>query len=73
MSTGLNSMTGVILQDFIRPLRKKPISEASAALYMKIIVLIIGVGLLILAFVVDRLGGIIQVSKFFWSKEILNG
>lgn len=62
MSTGLNSMTGVILQDFIRPLRKKPMSEASAAFFMKIIVVVLGITLLILACVVDKLGGLIQVS-----------
>ncbi|KAK6622118.1 hypothetical protein RUM44_001925 [Polyplax serrata] len=62
MSTGLNSMTGVILQDFIRPLRKKPMSEASAAFFMKIIVVVLGITLLILACVVDKLGGLIQTS-----------
>lgn len=43
MSTGLNSMTGVIFEDLIRPMFKKPISEARASFIMKIIVTVIGV------------------------------
>lgn len=61
MSTGLNSMTGVILIDFIRPLCKEPLSEAKASFYMKIMVAVLGVIFVILAFVVDQLGALIQV------------
>lgn len=69
MSTGLNSMTGVILVDFIRPLYKKPISEAKASFYMKIMVVVLGCIFVALAFAVDQLGGLIQVNKelFFMS------
>lgn len=42
MSTGLNSMCGVIFEDLIRPAYKKPISERAASFIMKIIVVVIG-------------------------------
>lgn len=66
MSTGLNSMTGVILVDFIRPLRKKPLSEGQASFYMKIMVVVLGCIFVALAFAVDRLGGLIQVISIFF-------
>lgn len=55
-------MTGVILIDFIRPLLKEPLSEAKASFYMKIMVAVLGVIFVILAFVVDQLGALIQVN-----------
>ena len=61
MSTCLNSMTGVIFEDFIRPRLKRPISEARASFYMKVVVVIIGTITVVLASIVDKLGGIIQV------------
>lgn len=66
MSTGLNSMTGVILIDFIRPLCKKPLSEAQASFYMKIMVVVLGCVFVALAFAVDQLGGLIQVNFLFF-------
>ena len=56
-------MTGVIFEDFIRPHLKKPISEARASFYMKVMVVIIGTITVVLATIVDKLGGIIQVQK----------
>lgn len=42
MSTGLNSMCGVIFEDLIRPAYNKPITEKNASFIMKIIVVAIG-------------------------------
>lgn len=64
MSTGLNSMCGVILEDFIKPIYKKPISEARASFIMKLITVILGTIFTLLAFIVDKLGGLIQVCNF---------
>lgn len=64
MSTGLNSMCGVILEDFIKPAYNKPISEARASFIMKVITVLLGTICTLLAFVVDRLGGLIQVCYF---------
>ncbi|KAL0276709.1 UNVERIFIED_CONTAM: hypothetical protein PYX00_004222 [Menopon gallinae] len=62
MSTCLNSMTGVVFEDFVRPLFRKPVSDAKASFYMKVIVVLIGTVTVILATIVDKLGGIIQAS-----------
>lgn len=47
MSTGLNSMCGVIFEDLIRPAYNKPISEKTASFIMKIIVVVIGLFLFV--------------------------
>ncbi|CAG2057861.1 unnamed protein product, partial [Timema podura] len=62
-STGLNSMTGVIFEDLIRPMYKGPISESTASLIMKIVVAIIGTCCVGLVFLVDKLGTIVQAVK----------
>ncbi|KAJ9585535.1 hypothetical protein L9F63_002652, partial [Diploptera punctata] len=63
MSTGLNSMTGVIFEDLIRPAIKKPMSEARASLVMKVMVMIIGLICVALVFVVERMGTLVQAGK----------
>ena len=62
MSTGLNSMTGVIYEDMIKTAYKKPISEATASFIMKIIVVIIGIFCVAMVFVIEQLGTLIQVE-----------
>ncbi|CAG9768944.1 unnamed protein product [Ceutorhynchus assimilis] len=62
MSTGLNSMTGVIFEDLIKPKLKKPLTEAQASLLMKVIVVIIGTVCVGLVFVVEKLGTLIQAA-----------
>ncbi|KAK7792175.1 hypothetical protein R5R35_005133 [Gryllus longicercus] len=63
MSTGLNSMTGVIFQDLIRPHLKASISEAKASFIMKIIVVIIGSICVGAVFLVEKMGTLIQAGK----------
>lgn len=62
MSTGLNSMTGVIFEDLVKPRMKKPLTESQASLLMKIIVVIIGSICVALVFVVEKMGALIQAS-----------
>jgi solute carrier family 5 (sodium-coupled monocarboxylate transporter), member 8/12 len=63
----LNSMSGVILQDFVRPCwGKRPLSELAASTIMKVIVVLIGILCVSLVLVVDKLGAIIQVSAAIW-------
>lgn len=62
MSTGLNSMTGVIFEDLIKPRLKRPLSEGHASLLMKIIVVLIGFVCVGLVFVVEKLGTLIQAA-----------
>ncbi|KAJ3634046.1 hypothetical protein MTP99_010956 [Tenebrio molitor] len=62
MSTGLNSMTGVIFEDLIKPRIKKPLSEARASFLMKVIVVLIGSICVALVFVVEKMGALIQAT-----------
>ncbi|OWR53185.1 putative igf2 mRNA binding protein [Danaus plexippus plexippus] len=63
MSTGLNSLCGVIFEDLIRPAYNKPISERTASFIMKIIVVVIGGICVALVFLVEHMGALIQAGK----------
>ncbi|KAL6433376.1 hypothetical protein ACFW04_006496 [Cataglyphis niger] len=63
MSTGLNSMSGVIYEDMIKPCLRKPISNFGASLIMKATVVIIGAICVGLVFMVEKLSGLIQAGK----------
>ncbi|XP_058793324.1 sodium-coupled monocarboxylate transporter 1-like [Phymastichus coffea] len=63
MSTGLNSMSGVIYEDMIKPCLKKPMSDVGASRVMKITVVVIGVICVALVFLVEKLSGLIQAGK----------
>ncbi|CAH2103531.1 unnamed protein product [Euphydryas editha] len=63
MSTGLNSLCGVIFEDLIRPTYNKPISERTASFIMKIIVVVIGFICVALVFLVEHMGALIQAGK----------
>ncbi|KAG8232978.1 hypothetical protein J437_LFUL012625 [Ladona fulva] len=63
MSTMLNALTAMILEDFIRPYAKWKMTEKQASNLMKVIVLILGVICTALVFVVDKLGALIQASR----------
>ncbi|XP_030757152.1 sodium-coupled monocarboxylate transporter 2-like isoform X2 [Sitophilus oryzae] len=62
MSTGLNSMTGVIFEDLIKPRIKQPLTESQASFLMKLIVVIVGTICVALVFVVEKLGALIQAA-----------
>lgn len=67
MSTNLNSLSGVILQDFIKPcMGKRQMSEQTASTTMKLIVVVLGIFCTAMVFLVDKLGAIIQVSEVFY-------
>ncbi|XP_015430372.1 PREDICTED: sodium-coupled monocarboxylate transporter 2-like [Dufourea novaeangliae] len=63
MSTGLNSMSGVIYEDMIKPCLRDPISEVAASRIMKIMVVVIGTVCVAFVFLVEKLGGLIQVES----------
>lgn len=63
MSTGLNSMTGVIYEDMIKVLHRKPISDSDASAIMKIVVVLIGILCVVLVFIVGRMGTVIEVRN----------
>lgn len=63
MSTGLNSMTGVIFEDLIKPRCTSGMTELKASVIMKIIVFIIGLICIGLVFVVEKMGALVQASN----------
>ncbi|XP_011311839.1 sodium-coupled monocarboxylate transporter 1 [Fopius arisanus] len=56
LSTGLNSMAAVILEDFVKPWRKNPFSVRAADILMKLTVVVLGIICVGLVFVVEKAG-----------------
>lgn len=62
VATGLNSMSAVILHDFLRPVYITNISEENTTRFLKIIVLGLGILSLIAAYGATRMSGILHTS-----------
>ncbi|XP_046805699.1 sodium-coupled monocarboxylate transporter 1-like [Lucilia cuprina] len=63
LSTGLNSLAAVFLEDYIKPYRKTALSESQTAIIMRLIVVFVGVLSVALVFVVEYLGhAVLQLS-----------
>lgn len=56
LSTALNSMAAVFLEDYIKPLCKKPLTERQTAFTMRLCTVIIGTLSTTLVFGVERMG-----------------
>lgn len=65
MSTGLNCMSGLIYEDIIKPLLKKPLSAIAASRLMRALVVIIGLTCMGFVFLVEKLNSIFQVIIYF--------
>ena len=63
MSTSLNTIAGTIYEDFIHPLIPlNTLSEFHASLIIKTTVVILGVVCVFNVFLVEKLGGVLQVK-----------
>lgn len=62
MSSGLNSLGATLFEDFIRPCLKQKISEKTVNNIIKCVVVIIGAISVMNVFVVDKLGGVLQMT-----------
>lgn len=63
LSTGLNSLAAVFLEDYIKPSCQEPLSEKQTAFIMRLIVVLLGVISVALVFVVEYLGhAVLQLS-----------
>ncbi|KAI8129726.1 Sodium-coupled monocarboxylate transporter 1 [Lucilia cuprina] len=62
LSTVLNSLSGVVLKDFVEPYRKKPFTERQTAIILRVVVLFFGVSAMALVKVVEKLGMVMQLS-----------
>ncbi|KRK04422.1 sodium-coupled monocarboxylate transporter 1 isoform X3 [Drosophila yakuba] len=63
LSTGMNSLAAVFLEDYIRPLTRKPLTEHQTAVIMRVCTVLIGVMSVALVFVVEQMGShVMQLS-----------
>ncbi|CAG9771999.1 unnamed protein product [Ceutorhynchus assimilis] len=62
LSTALNSMSAVVLEDFYKPFFQKELSKKQTDILMKCTVLIFGIICVALVFVVEKLGAVLQLS-----------
>lgn len=62
LSTGLNAMSAVVLEDFCKPFMKNGISEKMSAYVMRGTVLVLGILSVALVYVVQHLGSVLQLS-----------
>ncbi|XP_037935226.1 sodium-coupled monocarboxylate transporter 1-like isoform X1 [Teleopsis dalmanni] len=62
LSTGLNSMSAVVLEDFVKSFYKKTLSERATAYIMRSVVVLFGVICVALVIVVEKLGAVLQLT-----------
>lgn len=62
LSTCLNSMAAIVLEDFYKPFASAPLSEKQTNYVMRGTVLVLGIMSVGLVFVVQRLGTVLQLS-----------
>ncbi|GLH13328.1 Putative sodium-dependent multivitamin transporter [Gryllus bimaculatus] len=60
MSTCLNSIAGTIFEDFVAPCLSQKRRETQASLFMKIIVVFMGIFCVVMVLLVEKLGGAVQ-------------
>lgn len=62
LSTGLNSMSAVILEDFFKLFASKPLTKRRTSFIMRLVVVVIGFICVGLVFVVEHMGTVLQLS-----------
>ncbi|XP_038208184.1 sodium-coupled monocarboxylate transporter 1-like isoform X1 [Zerene cesonia] len=62
LSTSLNSMSAVVLEDFYKPFFKRKLSDRQTSWLLRVVVIIIGILCLALTFIVEKLGTILQLT-----------
>lgn len=62
LSTALNAMSAVVLEDFCKPFVKEKLSDRASMLIMRGTVLILGILSVALVYIVQHLGAILQLS-----------
>ena len=71
LSTCLNSMSAVILEDFCKPFVKRPLTNLTINWIMRSVVVCVGVICLALVFVVEKMGTVLQLTMSL--EAITNG
>lgn len=65
MSTGLNSMAAVVLEDFYKTWFSHKLSPRQTDILMKTVVVVVGTVCVGLVFVVEKLGAVLQVRILY--------
>lgn len=63
MSAAINTVSGTLYEDFVQTWMPKNTTEATASVIMKIFVVVFGIMCVMLVYVVEKLGEIIEVSR----------
>lgn len=71
LSTCLNSMSAVVLEDFVKPFVKKPLTENMINWIMRSVVVVIGVICVFMVYVVEKMGTVLQLTMSL--EAITNG
>ncbi|ALC46370.1 CG6723 [Drosophila busckii] len=71
LSTCLNSMSAVVLEDFVKPYVKQPLSSRATNWIMRLVVVGVGVLCVALVYVVEHLGTVLQLTMSL--EAITNG
>ncbi|XP_069699584.1 sodium-coupled monocarboxylate transporter 1-like [Periplaneta americana] len=62
MASNMNSLAGTMYEDFIQPCLRRKVSEKIASYILRIMVFIIGAICVFMVFIVEKLGGILQLA-----------
>lgn len=62
LSTCLNSMSAVVLEDFVKPYVKKPLTENQVNWVMRSVVVVLGVVCVGMVYVVEKMGTVLQLT-----------
>lgn len=72
MSSALNSLSATVFEDFVKPcIKGRTQLENKTNIIMKVIVVIVGIVCVLLVFVVEQLGAVLEVSASEQSLSIL--
>ena len=71
LSTCLNSMSAVVLEDFVKPFVRTPLSETAINWIMRSVVVIVGALCVGLVYVVEHMGTVLQLTMSL--EAITNG
>lgn len=71
LSTCLNSMSAVFLEDFVKPFVKKPLSNTAINWIMRMVVVVVGLICVALVVVVQKMGTVLQLTMSL--EAITNG
>lgn len=62
LSTGLNSMSAVMLEDFFKPFSNRPLTMLQTKVIMRGVVAVFGAICVLLVYLVEKMGAVLQLS-----------